>query len=260
MRLDIAARLSFTLPCAAELIAKLEVARAPGQTIVRERLMANLGVDLLPASEATTGARLRLGRLEGYVDLDYTATVDVEHRLPLHAEVERHAWHELPADVLQYLLGSRYCPADAFMRFAQREFGEVDGGARVLAILDWIHEHVDYVSGISTAETTAADTFVDRAGVCRDFTHLGITLCRAGGIPARAVAAYAWQLNPPDFHAIFEVWLGGGWWIVDATRLAPIEGLARIAHGRDAADIAFLTTDAGVENLMLNIAVNRVDA
>jgi transglutaminase-like putative cysteine protease len=76
-----------------------------------------------------------------------------------------------------------------------------------------------------------------------DFTHLGITLARALGIPARAVSAYALELNPPDFHAIFEVYLENGWWLIDPTRLAPIEGIVRIGSGRDASDVAFLTSD-----------------
>jgi hypothetical protein len=106
-----------------------------------------------------------------------------------------------------------------------------------------IYRNVDYVAGVSDAETTAEQTFVDRAGVCRDFTHLGITLARALGMPARAVSAYALQLDPPDFHAIFEVYIENGWWLIDPTRLAPIEGIVRIGSGRDASDIAFFTTD-----------------
>jgi len=96
------------------------------------------------------------------------------------------------------------------------------GVRRALAIVAWIAANVDYRFGVSGSETTAARTFIDRAGVCRDFTHLGITLCRAAGIPARAVSAYADQLRPPDFHAVFEVWLSGGWWLIDPTGLAPI--------------------------------------
>lgn len=96
-----------------------------------------------------------------------------------------------------------------------REFGDLVGSARVLAVLDWIYEHVDYAPGVSNAETTAERTFIDRAGVCRDFTHLGVSLCRALNIPARAVSAYALNLDPPDFHAVFEVYLGGGWWLVE---------------------------------------------
>lgn len=82
---------------------------------------------------------------------------------------------------------------------------------------------------------------MDRAGVCRDFTHLVIGLCRAANIPARAVSAYAWRLEPPDLHAIAEVYLGGRWRLIDATGLAPIDGLVRVATVRDAADIAFMT-------------------
>ena len=164
--------------------------------------------------------------------------------LQLGRDARQHDWSELPRDVLPYLLPSRFSPSDEFMRFAQREFCSIEaGGARVLAVLDWLHTHLDYVHGVSHAQTTAEQTFIDRAGVCRDFTHLGIALTRALNIPARAVSAYALDLDPPDFHAIYEVYLDGGWWIVDPTRLAPVEGLVRIASGRDAADIAFLTSD-----------------
>jgi transglutaminase-like putative cysteine protease len=109
--------------------------------------------------------------------------------------------------------------------------------------MDWINRHVDYIAGVSTAESAADHTFTVRAGVCRDFTHLAITFCRALSIPARAVSAYAVDLQPPDFHAVVEVFLEDQWWLVDPTRLAPVEGMVRIATGRDAADIAFLSTD-----------------
>jgi transglutaminase-like putative cysteine protease len=85
-----------------------------------------------------------------------------------------------------------------------------------------------------------------------------MTLCRAAGIPARAVAAYALALDPPDFHAVFEVFLDGGWWLVDPTRLAPVGGMVRIAHGRDAADIAFLTTSGIVEQVGHQVSVSEV--
>jgi transglutaminase-like putative cysteine protease len=144
------------------------------------------------------------------------------------------------------------------MRFAHREFaGAGDGVAQVMAILEWIHRNVDYVAGVSDAETTAERTFVDRAGVCRDFTHLGITLARALGIPARAVSAYALQLDPPDFHAIFEVYLENGWWLIDPTRRAPIEGIVRIGSGRDASDIAFLTSDKQCQVISQKIEVSK---
>ena len=89
----------------------------------------------------------------------------------------QHLWSDLPNEVLPFLLPSHYCPSDKFMRFAQREFGAAgDGVGRVMAILEWIHDNVDYVAGVSSSETTGERTFVDRAGICRDFTHLGITM------------------------------------------------------------------------------------
>jgi transglutaminase-like putative cysteine protease len=117
--------------------------------------------------------------------------------------------------------------------------------------------HVDYVHGVSNAQSTAEHTFIDRAGVCRDFSHLGITLTRALNIPARAVSAYALDLVPPDFHAVFEVFLDGRWWLVDPTGLAPVEGMVRIGSGRDAADIAFLSSDYNCQCLNQTIEVRR---
>jgi transglutaminase-like putative cysteine protease len=94
--------------------------------------------------------------------------------------------------------------------------------------------------------------------VCRDFTHLGITFARALGIPARAVSAYALQLDPPDFHAIFEVYVENDWWLIDPTRLAPIEGIVRIGSGRDASDIAFLTSDQQCQVIRQTVEVSKV--
>ena len=129
------------------------------------------------------------------------------------------------------------------------------GWGQVQAICDWAHEHIRFDYDAVTPEKSASDTLRDRAGVCRDFSHLGITLCRALNMPARAVSAYAWQLDPPDFHAVFEVYLDGGWWLVDPTRLAPVEGLVRIGIGRDAADIAFLTTTGPCMSVSQSVTV-----
>jgi transglutaminase-like putative cysteine protease len=190
------------------------------------------------------------------VAIRYQAVVENSLRQLLPRIGRQHLWSDLPSGVLPFLLPSRYCPSDKFLRFAQREFAEAgDGVARIMAISEWIYRHVDYVSGVSNAETTAERTFVDRAGVCRDFTHLGITLARALGIPARAVSAYALQLNPPDFHAIVEVYLENKWWLVDPTRLAPIQGIVRIGSGRDASDIAFLTSDKQCQLIRQTIEV-----
>jgi transglutaminase-like putative cysteine protease len=112
----------------------------------------------------------------------------------------------------------------------------------VQAIADWIHDSIVYEPGISDSTTTAREVFVERAGVCRDFAHLGITFCRALNIPARLVVGYVWFDEPPqDFHAVFEAWLGGQWVLFDATRMAPVDRLVRVGTGRDAKDVAFCT-------------------
>ncbi|WP_444589416.1 transglutaminase-like domain-containing protein [Brevundimonas sp.] len=223
-------------------IYKIQVAHWPGQNLLEERLETTPPVEFIENEDDEFGARTLRARLSGEVALIYEALVDNGVLKGLPPVTVQHDWNDLPAEVLAYLNPSRYCPSDQFGRFVERTFAGTTGGDRVLKILEWIKENIDYERGVSDSETTAARTFIDRAGVCRDFTHLGITLCRASGIPARAVSAYAHQLTPPDFHAIFEVWLSNGWWLVDPTGLAPVEGLVRIACGRDAADIAFLTT------------------
>ena len=116
------------------------------------------------------------------------------------------------------------------------------GHARVQAVVDWIHANIEYRIGSSQATTTARDVYLQRAGVCRDFAHLGVTFCRALNIPARLVVGYSkFDEPPPDFHAVFEVYLGGRWVLFDATRMAPLDELVRIAVGRDAKDVAFAT-------------------
>lgn len=242
MKIRVRAELVYRFDPPTDAIYKLQVAHWPGQNILEERLETTPPVAFIENEDDEFGARTLRAHLSGEVALTYEAVVDNGILKGLPPVTVQHDWNDLPAEVLTYLNPSRYCPSDQFGRFAERTFGGTVGGERVLAILDWIKANIDYEPGSSDSETTAARTFIDRAGVCRDFTHLGITLCRASGIPARAVSAYAFDLTPPDFHAIFEIWLSDGWWLVDPTGLAPVEGLVRIACGRDAADIAFLTT------------------
>ena len=260
MQLQVRAELVYAFRPATQVLAHIEAARSPDQSILSESLDFG-GAEPLRDDDGLTGQRLVRAVLEGETTIVYEATIDNGSRPLLPSRAREHSWSELPLECQPFLLPSRFCPSDKFMRFAQREFtGLDDGGAKVHAVLDWIHDHVDYVSGVSTAETTAERTFVDRAGVCRDFTHLGITLVRGLNIPARAVSAYAWQLDPPDFHAVLEVYLDGQWWLVDPTRLAPVEGLVRIASGRDAADIAFLTTSLNCECRKVAVSVEAVQA
>ena len=148
---------------------------------------------------------------------------------------------ELPDGLLHNLMPTRYCESDVMGRTAQKLFGAVTPGApQVIAVVDWIHQNIDYQVGSTQNTSTAQDVYMQRAGVCRDFAHLAVTFCRALNIPARLVAGYAsFDEPPPDFHAVFEAYIGDRWLILDATRMSPPERLVRIASGRDAKDVAF---------------------
>ncbi|MET0409509.1 MAG: transglutaminase family protein, partial [Hyphomicrobium sp.] len=259
MKLSVRAELTYAFAQATQVIANIQAAHTSDQEILSESLDIQPPVEIL-SNKTPYGDRSIRAAFSGEVTVKYIALVEnkVRHLLPKSGR--QHVWSDLPGEVLPFLLPSRFCPSDRFMRFAQREFGVAgDGVSRIMAVLEWIHRHVDYVAGVSDAETTAENTFVDRAGVCRDFTHLGVTLARALGIPARAVSAYALQLDPPDFHAIFEVFIENRWWLVDPTRLAPIEGIVRIGSGRDASDIAFLTTDKQCQVISQTIRVENAE-
>lgn len=258
MKIRVRAELVYRFDPPTDAIYKIQVANWPGQNILEEKLTTTPHVAFQHDRDDEFGARTLRAHLEGEVAMVYEAVVDNGMLKGLPPVTVQHDWNDLPAEVLPYLNPSRYCPSDQFGRFVERTFGGTVGGDRVLKILGWISENIDYEPGASDSETTASRTFIDRAGVCRDFTHMGITLCRASGIPARAVSAFAHQLNPPDFHAIFEVWLSDGWWLVDPTGLAPVEGLVRIACGRDAADIAFLTTQGTCEMVRQSVTAEAV--
>ncbi len=258
MKIRVRAELVYRFDPPTDAIYKIQVANWPGQNILEETLTTTPEVAFQHDRDDEFGARTLRAHLQGEVAMVYEAVVDNGTLKGLPPVTVQHDWNELPAEVLPYLNPSRYCPSDQFGRFVERTFGGTVGGDRVLKILGWIAENIDYEPGASDSETTASRTFIDRAGVCRDFTHMGITLCRASGIPARAVSAFAHQLNPPDFHAIFEVWLSDGWWLVDPTGLAPVEGLVRIACGRDAADIAFLTTQGSCQMVRQSVTAEAV--
>ncbi|PSB11765.1 transglutaminase family protein [Pleurocapsa sp. CCALA 161] len=196
----------------------------------------------------------------GKLVIDYQATVDLSHRVDQTTKIQETSVDQLPLEIIPYLYPSRYCQSDRLMKLAQDEFGNGESGyARVQAICDWIYHKIDYLSGSSDSQTSAYDTASERVGVCRDFAHLGIAFCRALSIPARFVSAYAWQLQPPDFHACFEAYLGGQWYLFDATRLAPTNGLVRIGTGKDAADTAFATVFGAIELNNMNVYIDLLD-
>lgn len=163
-------------------------------------------------------------------------------------QIEEIPVSRIQQDALPFLFPSRYCESDRLWRLAARHFGGIRHPlAQAAAISDWIFENLEYQTGITDPSSSACDTLVQRAGVCRDFAHLGIALCRALSIPARYFAGYACGLQRQDFHACFEVCVGNQWFIFDPTRLSSPNGLVRIATGRDASDASFATLFGAVE-------------
>jgi len=242
MRLRIDVELDYYFPEAADVLLAVEVAQLPDQILVDDLLTVDgANGPLRPvAGEDGIGRRTWL-TAQGRFHAGYRATLDVNRALAPLDTLPICPLADLPPEAIAYLWPSRYCESDRFEAFTERHFGVLEGGAKLLAMRDWIQGEMAYVSGSSDATTTATDAFIARQGVCRDYAHLMAAFSRAAGVPARLTSAYAWGLKPPDFHAVTEVWLDGGWHILDATGLAPPEGLARIGVGRDATDIAFMT-------------------
>lgn len=155
----------------------------------------------------------------------------------------------LPVDVLPFLLGSRYCEVDRLSAVAWDLFGKLPpGGGRALAINRWVFEHVRFGYRFTRTNKTALDTFVERTGVCRDMTHLAIAFCRAMNIPARYATGYLADIDADpdptlmDFSAFYEVYLGGRWWPMDARHGRARVGRVLMARGRDATDVALVTS------------------
>ncbi len=223
----------------------VEARQGGDQTILQESLTFDPLVTPERWTMPESGNRyFRVLAPAGQFVVEYEALIDLEPMLHDPGAVRETSAADLPLSVFPHLYPSRYCQADRLERFARSTFGDLEPGyARVNGICNWIRDYVSYEGGVSDAMTSAFDTVTQRAGVCRDFAHLAIALCRTLGIPARYVSAYAFRLDPPDFHAVFEAWLdgpsGGGWYLFDPTRLADPAGLVRIGIGRDAAEVAF---------------------
>lgn len=174
---------------------------------------------------------------------------------PIRADARQHPVEELPAEVLQFLLASRYCEVDRMSQIAWDLFGHLPPGwSKVQAVCDWVHNHVTFGYQYARPTKTAYDVYTEKQGVCRDFMHLSITLLRCLNIPARYATGYLGDIGippapfPMDFSAWFEVYLGGQWWTFDARHNIPRIGRVLMARGRDAVDCA-LTTSFGPTNL-----------
>ena len=237
----------------------IEAAHWPTQKILSERLAVSSGVAVRNYIDEGSGNRFfRFDARPGPLLVDYKADVEV-YSEPVDENLPETPVSQVPDHIFKYLMPTRYCESDVLCSVAQQMFGkEAPGIGRVRKIVQWVHDSIVYRPGSSTSTTTAQEIFVQRAGVCRDFAHLGITLCRALNIPARIVVGYVWFEEPPqDFHATFEAWIGGRWVLFDPSGMAPVDRLVRIGTGRDAKDVAFSTFFGAVQMTRKEIDVRE---
>lgn len=241
MKFSVYGSLAYQVFDAATIICSLNCSRSGDQKVLEESLTTSRQVDCSELVVGLDANRYILVDIveSGHLSIDYQAIVQLTPSLVRMMHIESNRTSAFEATALPYLAPSRYVPADRMRIFANELFGHIDTPLnQALAIEDWLYQHVQYQIGSSDEQSWSLDTFESRTGVCRDFAHLGIGFCRALNIPARYVTVYAYQLIPQDFHAVFEAFIGGQWWLFDGTRLAPLNGMIRIATGRDAADTA----------------------
>ncbi|MEX2333674.1 MAG: transglutaminase family protein [Pseudohongiella sp.] len=234
-----------------------------GQTVIEETLTIRQDVIARTLTLDAEGIRyLRLQARQGDLTLSYQGTVDINHHHEDPDSLHEMPVSEIPLDVLTYIYPSRYCQSDKFAALANYEFGHMNPGYhRVIAIRDWVTRRTQFVSGSSGGTTSALETLLDHKGVCRDFAHLMITMCRALNLPARFVSGIDYGadpgLGPPDFHAYVEVMLSGRWYLFDPSGVTQPMGLVRLGTGRDAADVAFANVFG---NVLAGTPVIHIDA
>lgn len=229
----------------AQLVLSVAIADATNAT---ERIVVTQGDNECAVREILDqhGTRLHIvDVVAGAIDVTYSAQIQGTSAAVAPGEM----------DNIRYLRQSRYCESDVLAPTARALFRGLSGVPLVSAVREWVATQVRYVSGSSNSTDGAVGTLISRKGVCRDFTHLVVGLLRALDVPARVVSTYAPGLTPMDFHAVAEVFVEGAWHVIDATGTAPRPSLVRIATGRDAADVAFLTVIGGQVNFV-SLVVN----
>jgi transglutaminase-like putative cysteine protease len=242
MRLEAGCELTFDVQSRTPMILMLRPRSGYGQWVASEEYWLEPSVFALEYSDSYGNLCQRLVAPQGQFSVRTRAVVDAADTIDVEPGAPFVLIENLPDNTLQFLLPSRYCESDRLGTLAHEIIGNAEPGYnQVERIRAWIHQHITYQYGTSSASTSALQTLEQRAGVCRDFAHLGMALCRAIDIPARLVVGYLYQLDPMDQHAWLEAFVGGRWYVFDATQEQPRGGRIAIAYGRDAADVALST-------------------
>jgi transglutaminase-like putative cysteine protease len=237
---DIDCELNYEVHTASTFIFKIEAAVTPQQVLTAESLCVHPALPIDRYQDFLGTRTLRVNAPPGPLSVRYRATAAVQAPSPTRALRETEV-AELPLDVLPYLSGSRYVESELLFHDALQWIGTFDRGySRVERICEWVRENVRYEVGTSIPYGTTRDVLASRTGVCRDYAHVAIALCRTLNIPARFVVGHVqWETPPADFHALFEAWLDGRWVLFDPTLMADVGDVVRIGTGHDAADLPF---------------------
>jgi transglutaminase-like putative cysteine protease len=244
-----------TTPTAALIVLKPQL---EGSVLVmQEKLTFGIGLPSYKFQDSHGNITYRAMLMPGRNEIEHDALVAISS-LPDYREIrgQLQPVGQLPCELLRYTLPSRYCDSDKLLDFAWNQFGQVSHGLpRVQAICDWVHNNIEYRFLSGRPDLSASEVLARRYGVCRDFAHVAIALCRAFNLPARYVTGHLPDIGfvdpgtPMDFHAYFEVYLGQEWMTFDARFNVPRIGRVKVAHGADAVDGAFATI-YGAANLV----------
>jgi transglutaminase-like putative cysteine protease len=261
IRFDLSIDLDYKVLVPTDFVFIIQPTNTAHQRVTWERLEVEPNVAWEEQVEGSPANRhLRLRADPGTLRVSYEAIIDLVHHFDLPVDVSEVPIADLPADVLKYVYPSRYCQSDRLGPVAMQEFADMPPGYdRVEAIRQWVQSRVKFQVGSSHPTTSAVDTYETCTGVCRDFAHLMITMCRALNIPARLATGIDYgadpALGPTDFHCYVEVYLEDRWYLFDPSGISPRMGLLRIGTGRDASDVAFATIFGSVEWTMPRIKI-----
>jgi transglutaminase-like putative cysteine protease len=244
---------------ASTLVAMLRPRSGAAQWIQSESYLLEPRVAASEYTDSYGNLCQRLVVPRGELRLRAEATVETSDHITTAPDTPPTPVSELPNDALLYLLPSRYCPSDKLGEKAREIVRGISAGyAQVDAIRAFIHASLSYRYGVSNASSDAAETLKAGAGVCRDFSHVGIALSRSLLIPARMVVGYLYGLDPMDMHAWFEAFVGGRWYTFDATQPEPRGGRIVVAYGRDAADVALISEYGPIETKKMKVWVEQL--
>ncbi len=257
MQLNAGCHISFEASELTPLILMLRPRSGFGQWVMKEDYLLAPQVPVVEYTDSFGNLCQRLMVPEGALEVSTTVQVDTADKVDIEPGAPFVPIQNLPEFAMQFLLPSRYCQSDCLGELASEIVADTAPGYdRVTEICRWIQENINFAYGTSDASTSAVETLDRQDGVCRDFAHLGIALCRSLNIPARMVVGYLYQLDPMDLHAWFEAFVGDRWYIFDATQKEVRGNRIAIAYGRDAADVALATQFGSLNLTEMRVWVN----